>query len=141
MAHTIESLHQEHHVGGGRKEIMKVTLILSVLTLIELGLGYAMIGMEDGFMKHLIKGIICILMLAKAFYIVGYFMHLKHEVRNLIMTVIVPLFLFIWFILAFLADGNSFKTLKNNYDRHHRDASLQKVEKKEEGHSQHGERE
>ncbi|MEI2708833.1 MAG: cytochrome C oxidase subunit IV family protein [Chitinophagaceae bacterium] len=47
-------------------------------------------------------------MMAKAYYIVGYFMHLKHEVRNLIMTVIVPLTLFVWFIIAFLYDGNCF---------------------------------
>ncbi|MEP6513989.1 MAG: cytochrome C oxidase subunit IV family protein [Parafilimonas sp.] len=136
MEHTIASLEHEHHVGGGKKEIMKVTLILSVLTLVELGLGYSMIGMADGLLKHFIKGVICILMLAKAFYIVGYFMHLKHEVRNLVMTVIVPLFLFVWFIVSFLADGNSYKILKNNYDRHHKDASMQKVEKKPEGHGE-----
>jgi len=47
-------------------------------------------------------------MLAKAFYIVGYFMHLKHEVRNLIMTIVVPLLLFIWFIVAFLYIRNHF---------------------------------
>jgi cytochrome c oxidase subunit IV len=43
-------------------------------------------------------------------------MHLGDEVRNMIMTIIVPLCLFIWFIVAFLWDGNSWKTLRNRYN-------------------------
>lgn len=138
MEHTVTSLEEAHHVGGGKKEIVRVTIVLSVLTLIELGLGYAMMGMDDGFLKHFIKGVILILMLAKAFYIVGYFMHLKHELKNLIMTITVPLFLFVWFIISFLYDGNSYKNLRNNYDRYHREQSQQKVEKKEEAKPAHG---
>jgi cytochrome c oxidase subunit IV len=60
-----------------------------------------------------IKGVICILSLAKAYYIVSVFMHLGDEIRNFIMTIVVPLCLFIWFILAFLWDGNSWKNLRN----------------------------
>ena len=131
MDHTLASLADEHHVGGGTKEIWKVTIYLSVLTLIELALGFAMMGMGDGLGKHLIKGVIVVLMLWKAFYIVGYFMHLKHEVRNLIMTVVVPLFLFVWFIIAFLADGNSFKQNKNKWDAGHEDRSKQPMPKQE----------
>ncbi len=133
MEHTLESLAQEQHVGGGTKEIWKVTIILSVLTIIELALGYSMMSMsDDGFFKHFIKGVILILMVAKAFYIVGYFMHLKHEIRNMIMTVVVPLFLFVWFIIAFLSDGNSFKNNKNTWDRDHKERSQQPMPKKEE---------
>jgi hypothetical protein len=40
-------------------------------------------------------------------------MHLGDEIRNLIMTIVVPLCLFIWFITAFLWDGNSWRNLKN----------------------------
>lgn len=29
------------------------------------------------------------------------------------MTIVVPLVLFVWFIIAFLADGNSWKNLRN----------------------------
>jgi cytochrome c oxidase subunit IV len=56
-----------------------------------------------------------ILSLAKAFYIVGIFMHLGDELKNMIMTIVVPLLLFIWFIAAFLWDGNSWKVLRNTY--------------------------
>jgi cytochrome c oxidase subunit 4 len=124
---TSVALPHEEHAGGGTKEIIKVTLILTVLTLIELALGFSMIGMEDGLKKHFIKGVIVILMLAKAFYIVGYFMHLKHEIKNLIMTIVVPLMLFIWFIVAFLSDGHSFNNLRNTYNPYYKEKSQEKV--------------
>lgn len=129
MEHTLA---HEEHSGGGVKEIIKVTIILSVLTAIELALGFWMMGMplESG-LRLATKGTIVILMLAKAFYIVGYFMHLKHEIKNLIMTIVVPLALFIWFIIAFLYDGNSFRHLRNTYDPHYKEQSIIKVEKKE----------
>ena len=125
--------HAEHH-GDPIAEIKKVTIILSVLTIIELILGFWMIGIASESLRLAIKGVIVILMMAKAFYIVAYFMHLKHELRNLIMTIIVPLLLFVWFIAAFLSDGNSFRNLRNNYDRHFKEQATIKVEKKEEGH-------
>jgi cytochrome c oxidase subunit 4 len=133
MEHTAEHGHEEH-AGGGTKEIVRVTIILSVLTIIELILGFWMMGMplESG-LRLAVKGTIIILMLAKAFYIVAYFMHLGHELKNLIMTIVVPLALFVWFIIAFLYDGNSFRHLRNTYDPHFKEQSTIKIEKKEHG--------
>lgn len=129
MAHSAE------HSDSGKKEIIRVTLILTVLTIVELALGFWMMGMPlESSSRLAVKGSIIILMLAKAFYIVAYFMHLKHEIKNLIMTIVVPLALFIWFITAFLYDGNSFRHLRNTYDPHFKEQSTIKVEKKEEGH-------
>lgn len=128
MEHTPTIAHEhENHSGGGTKEVWRVTIILSVLTLIELALGYWIIGMEKGFLLYAIKGSIVILMMAKAFYIVAYFMHLKHELRNMIMTIVVPLLLFVWFIAAFLYDGDSYLKLNNRYDRYKQERSETKV--------------
>lgn len=129
MSHTAQ--HEENH---GTGEIKKVTIILSVLTIIELILGFWMIGITSEALRLAIKGTIIILMMAKAFYIVAYFMHLKHELKNLIMTIVVPLGLFIWFIIAFLWDGNSFRNLRNTYDPYYKERATIKVEKKAEGH-------
>ena len=85
----------EHHHEDVIAEIKKVTIILSVLTIVELILGFWMIGMESQGLRLAVKGAIVILMMAKAFYIVAYFMHLKHEIKNFFMTVIVALALFI----------------------------------------------
>jgi cytochrome c oxidase subunit 4 len=112
------SFHPEHHEGTGR--IWKTFWLLLTLTICELGLGLLMYSFHfSHWVLLLIKGVIVILTLAKAFYIVSIFMHLGDEIRNLIMTIVVPLMLFIWFIAAFLWDGSSFRTLRNRYDRHH----------------------
>jgi cytochrome c oxidase subunit 4 len=102
-----------------KKRILKTTVILSVITIIELGFGFLLYLTDFSHGTDLfIKGVIIILSLAKAFYIVSIFMHLGDEIRNLIMTIVVPLMLFIWFILAFILDGNSYLNLRNTYDKH-----------------------
>lgn len=108
------TFHPEHASGTGR--IWKVFTILSVLTIIELGLGYLLYAKHGEWSYTPVistKILIGVLTLAKAYYIVSVFMHLGDEIRNFIMTIIVPLALFIWFIIAFLADGDSWKQLKN----------------------------
>jgi cytochrome c oxidase subunit IV len=112
------------------KTVKKVTIILSVITIIELCLGLLIYKLGHGshFAILLIKGIVTILSLAKAFYITSYFMHLGDEIRNFIMTIIVPLCLFVWFIAAFLIDGNSWRNLKNT-NAGSKPAATEQVEK------------
>lgn len=119
MEHSVQEI-TFHHEPGGKEVISKIirtTVILSVITIIELGMGLGMyaLPMAAG-LKLFLKGVIVILSLAKAFYIVGVFMHLGEEVKNLIMTIVVPLLLFVWFIAAFLYEGNSWKNLRNTYN-------------------------
>jgi hypothetical protein len=100
------------------KRIWKAFWILSILTVLELGLGLTIYNIELGANPNetivlLIKGVICILTLGKAFYIISIFMHLGDEVRTMILSIAIPATLFIWFIIAFIADGNSFKHLRN----------------------------
>lgn len=122
-----------HHVDDTefKRRIRKTTILLSVITIIELGLGLLMYAVEmPGWVSLFIKGIIVILTLAKAFYIVSVFMHLGDEIRNMIMTIVVPLMLFIWFIAAFLWDGNSFRTMRNRYDLYKKEQTLERKEHK-----------
>lgn len=124
------------------KKIIRTTILLSIITLIELALGYGIYYLhKDPNHSHglvlAIKGVIVILSLAKAFYIVSIFMHLGDEIRNMIMTIVVPLLLFVWFIGAFLWDGNSYKNLRNRYDEHHKEAK--KPEPAKEGGHGHSE--
>jgi hypothetical protein len=51
-------------------------------------------------------------------------MHLGDEIRNMIMTIVVPLLLFVWFIGAFIWDGASYKNLRNTYDKHHLESTM-----------------
>ena len=132
-SHKADANHEANNAAV-MAEIKKVTILLSVLTVIELILGFWMIGISSVALRLAIKGVIIILMMAKAFYIVAYFMHLKHEVKNMIMTIIVPLSLFVWFIAAFLWDGSSFKNLRNTYNPYFKEQATIKVEKKEAEH-------
>jgi cytochrome c oxidase subunit IV len=114
-----------HHEPGGTKRIWKVFWILLIITMVELGLGLSLYALElpEGLRMHLIKGVIIILSLAKAYYIVSVFMHLGDEIRNMIMTIVVPLTLFIWFIFAFIYDGNSYKNNRNRFDPYYQSRS------------------
>jgi hypothetical protein len=110
---TFSPSHADHE--SFIKVVKKVTIILSVITIIELGLGLLMYNLGHGSPTTIlmIKGVVTILSLAKAFYITSYFMHLGDEIRNFIMTIVVPLLLFVWFIGAFLWDGSSWRDLRN----------------------------
>ena len=109
-----------HHTDDAefKRRVKKTTILLSVITIIELGIGLAIYNIHKGenpshLLVLMFKGVVCILTLAKAYYIVSVFMHLGDEIRNMIMTIIVPLMLFIWFITAFLWDGNAWRNLRN----------------------------
>ena len=132
-----EMTFQHHHSDEEfRKRVRKTTILLSIITIVELGIGLTIYTIHKGpdpshLLVLMFKGMVCILTLAKAYYIVSVFMHLGDEIRNMIMTIVVPLMLFIWFIAAFLWDGNSYKNLRNNYDKHFHEKG---IEKKEVGH-------
>ncbi|MEO5648793.1 MAG: cytochrome C oxidase subunit IV family protein [Ginsengibacter sp.] len=99
------------------KRIWKAFWILLVLTIIELGLGLVIFQLDKGdpspMLILFIKGVISILTLAKAFYIISIFMHLGDEIRTMMLSIAVPATLFVWFIIAFLGDGNSFRHARN----------------------------
>jgi hypothetical protein len=53
------------------------------------------------------------------------------------MTVVVPLLLFVWFIIAFLYEGNSYHNLKEAYDPYYKEKGTMQMEKKEHGKEEH----
>ena len=55
---------------------------------------------------------------------------------HMIMTIVVPLLLFAWFILAFLADGNSFNNLKIRYNGYYKEHMSQPMPNHEESHAE-----
>ena len=123
----------QHHTEDSvfKKRVRKTTILLSVITIIELAIGLSIYTIHKGpepnhLLVLMFKGLICILTIAKAYYIVSVFMHLGDEIRNMIMTIVVPLMLFIWFIAAFIIDGNSYKNLRNSYDLHFKETTTPK---------------
>ena len=85
------------------KRLMKVLILLSIVTVVEVGLGLLF---SYTMPRGILNTIFLILTMVKAAYIVSVFMHLGDEVKGFFWLVLMPLTLFIWFIIAFLADGD-----------------------------------
>jgi cytochrome c oxidase subunit IV len=50
--------------------------------------------------------------IVKAFYIVGEFMHLKHEVKSLIWAALLPCIFVVWLLIALITEGGSIFDLR-----------------------------
>ncbi|MFM2376341.1 MAG: hypothetical protein RLZZ165_1438 [Bacteroidota bacterium] len=100
--YTHPDIHTHHDEAAGvgiRKKLMQVFWILFAITAIEFLIAFIM-GRGTG------RNLIFIgLTLVKAGYIVAVFMHLKDEVRSLVMTILIPLTFVLWLILVVLIEG------------------------------------
>jgi cytochrome c oxidase subunit IV len=114
QAHTSEAVVHAHP--NNSRAIWRTLGILTIITLAELVVGM-FIAPHNHHLKLWFGVFYLICTLAKAFYIVAEFMHLGHEIKNMVMTIVFPLTLFIWFIIAFLWDGDSYKNLRNTHNR------------------------
>ncbi|WP_017729942.1 cytochrome C oxidase subunit IV family protein [Nafulsella turpanensis] len=102
MAH-----HEENHdivVQPANKEhikkIWKTALILAAVTALEFLLAFTM---ERG---PLLISIYVGLTIIKAFYIVAEFMHLRHESKTLIWSILIPTIFVFWLIVALLMESD-----------------------------------
>ena len=81
--------------------IWKVAGILTVLTAIEFIIAFTL-GAGD-----LRTGIFIAMTIVKAFYIVGEFMHLKHEAKTLIWSILIPTIFIVWLVIALIYEGGA----------------------------------
>lgn len=93
------------------KKIWKVFWILLAITIVEVVIGMFFSYSIPVFIRNTI---FLALTIFKAGYIVAIFMHLGDEFKGFIVTVLIPLFLFVWFIIAFLADGFFWLRMNNS---------------------------
>lgn len=105
-----------HSYEEGKKQAYFGFMLLGFITIIEVAI--ALVGKG-----HIIEGVyfptwvmyvaMIGLSLYKAYFIIGEFMHMKHETRGLAMTVLLPTLLLIWAVIAFLHEGNSWGERRN----------------------------
>ncbi|MEY3855343.1 MAG: hypothetical protein RIS68_1357 [Bacteroidota bacterium] len=79
--------------------IWKTFWILLVLTAIEFVIAFTLPA------STLRVAIFSGMTIVKAFYIVGEFMHLKHEVKTLIWMVLIPTLFVVWLLVALIYEG------------------------------------
>lgn len=92
-------------------KIWKITLFLSIITIAEVLGG---LYLSEFMAKWLLNAIFLVLTILKSAYIVSVFMHLGDEVKWFRFCVLIPLTLFIWFIIAFIYDGGQWKIFNEN---------------------------
>lgn len=103
--------HNQVHVIPEDKEktnkIWKVAGIMAVVTIIEFIFAFTM---PRG---PLLIAIFFGLTFVKAFYIVAEFMHLKHEQKSLMWSIMIPTILILWLIVALMVEGSAIFNLRN----------------------------
>lgn len=83
------------------KKIWRVAGILALVTIIEFGFAF---GMAAGDVRTFI---FIFLTIVKAFYIVAEFMHLGHERKSLIYSVILPMLFVVFLIFILMYQGSA----------------------------------
>ncbi len=98
IEYSLDAHHSEEEGRAIRRKIWRVTLLLAVVTAIEVGLG---IVWKDWFPNAwgMVKWTFIVLTLVKATYIVMTFMHLGDERRNVRAVILLPYALFALYLI------------------------------------------
>jgi cytochrome c oxidase subunit IV len=86
-------------------KIWRVFWILLAITAVEFIIAFTKGPDVLNLSKILVISLFVGLTIVKAFYIVSEFMHLGHEAKVLIWSIILPLLFLVWFIIAMLNEG------------------------------------
>ena len=89
----------EHYDPKNRSLIWRTFWILLVITIFEVAISFSSVS------KEILLYIFIVLTLVKAYFIVGYFMHLKHERYTLIYSIVLPFLLIGYLIAMALTEG------------------------------------
>ncbi|MDX2002962.1 MAG: cytochrome C oxidase subunit IV family protein [Chitinophagales bacterium] len=108
MAEGHQHLSEEAYKSGV-KAVWRATAILAVVTIVEVA---AALYLGDTLGKAVLNLLFILMSGIKAFFIVAEFMHLRYEMRALIISILAPTFFFVWFIIAFMMDGASWGSLR-----------------------------
>jgi cytochrome c oxidase subunit IV len=91
---------EEHVDPKSVKTIWKTFWILLAITLFEVGIAFTSIPHD------ILIVIFIVLTIVKAYYIVAFFMHLKHETVPFKYSIILPFVLILYLIVMAIAEGN-----------------------------------
>ena len=99
----------------GRKEVLKTIFILSAVPIIEVGIAisYDAFAADGGKYKWVVNLLMAIFSVIKVIFIMGTFMHLKHEKKGFILSCLLPFLFLIWAIIAFTFEGSSWEMMRH----------------------------
>lgn len=90
------------------RKLWKVAGILGLITAIEFGVAFLVPHVFHNTRVWLFIGMTII----KAAYIVGEFMHLRHEAKVLIWSIMIPVIFIVWLIIALVYEGMAIADLR-----------------------------
>lgn len=101
-----------HDYSSARKIALRTIIILAIVTVVEVlvaltGKGYIIEGFH--LPAYIMNTVMIGMSLYKAYLIVFEFMHMKYEAKGLMLSVLLPVLLLIWAIIAFLYEGTAWK--------------------------------
>jgi cytochrome c oxidase subunit IV len=88
--------------------LWKIAGILLIVTIIEFAFAFSL----PESWKWMKISIFIGLTFVKAFYIVSEFMHLKHETKVLIWSIILPMVFVVWLVIALIYEGGAILGVK-----------------------------
>ena len=106
----MSDIHHEHvshdnvdkaHSGLNTKVIWKVFWILLGVTIFEVSISFT------GISKEILLYTFIVLTIVKAYYIVGYFMHMKFEAMPLQYSILLPFILIVYLIFIAIYEGTA----------------------------------
>jgi cytochrome c oxidase subunit IV len=109
--YSVSANHDEHHGKEIRKTIWKVTIILTLITIVEVLTGAFVKQYVDGTQNNVwpfIKWSFILLTLVKAGYIVLKFMHLGDENKSFRLMVLIPYAIFIAYLIFVLITESTY---------------------------------
>ena len=113
-SYSINATHDEEHGKVVRKNIIRVTIILSVITAVEVAMGI--------YFKHgtslwpFVKWSFIVMTLIKAAYIVAVFMHLGDERKTLRYMILAPYLIFAaYLIFVGITESNAVNAVWQTY--------------------------
>jgi caa(3)-type oxidase subunit IV len=97
-----------------RKDVLKTIIVLSVVTVVEVGIAimYDALASDGGKFKWVINLLMAVFSVVKVVYIMGTFMHLKHEKKYFMLSVLLPFLFLVWAIIAFTFEGSSWQYMR-----------------------------
>jgi|SRR5690242_18475406 len=90
------------------KKLWKVAGILGIITAFE----FAVAFLVPHEWHHLRVWIFIAMTIVKAAYIVGEFMHLRHEAKVLIWAILIPMIFVVWLLIALVYEGMAISDLR-----------------------------
>ena len=100
-----------------KKAVWKGLALLAAVTVAEVVLSLVKAAEWAEDWQQVIVGasiLIIVLSVYKAYFIIYEFMHMAYEVKGLAMSVLLPVFLLVWAVVAFFYEGDAWKQNREN---------------------------